>query len=401
MSHLEDLIAEHCPDGVGYKKLGDICNITTGKLNANAMTEDGEYPFFTCAKEVYKINKFAFDTEALLVSGNGSQVGHIHHYKGKFNAYQRTYVLDNFSENIRYVEFVLRAFLKKRIIDEVNLSGVPYIRLDALTEFLIPIPPIIVQLEIVHILDKMTELERELEAELEARILQYEYYRNNLLDFSSDVPRPPRLTHLLQTLCPDGIRYSKITDVCLPTYLIDWASNLDETFEYIDLSSVDRTNHAIVNTTQIDALTAPSRAKKIVNTNDIIIGTTRPTLKRYCMVPDDYDGQICSTGFCVLKSVRELVLPRYLYHIISHASFWEYTEQKQQGSAYPAITDKDVKNFKFPLPHLPIQEEIVAILDRFEALVSDLKDGLPAEIAARRKQYEYYRKQLLTFPPLN
>ena len=81
-------------------RLGEICKITTGKLNANAMVENGQYTFFTCARETYKINEFAFDTEALLVSGNGANVGYIHYFNGKFNAYQRTYVLDGFKHNI-------------------------------------------------------------------------------------------------------------------------------------------------------------------------------------------------------------------------------------------------------------------------------------------------------------
>ena len=77
-------------------KLGELCEITTGSLNADAMKEDGIYPFFTCAKEVYKIDKYAFNTEALLISGNGEHLGYIHYYKGRFNAYQRTYILDKF-----------------------------------------------------------------------------------------------------------------------------------------------------------------------------------------------------------------------------------------------------------------------------------------------------------------
>ena len=88
------------------EKLGNICNITTGKLDANAMVENGQYRFYTCAKDYYYIDKYAFDTEALLISGNGAYVGYIHYYKGKFNAYQRTYVLDQFTENIQYIKYL-------------------------------------------------------------------------------------------------------------------------------------------------------------------------------------------------------------------------------------------------------------------------------------------------------
>ena len=86
------------------KKLGELCSITTGKLDANAMKTEGLYPFFTCAEEVYRIDNFAFDTEALLISGNGANLGYIHYYKGKFNAYQRTYVLSDFIEDVHYIQ---------------------------------------------------------------------------------------------------------------------------------------------------------------------------------------------------------------------------------------------------------------------------------------------------------
>lgn len=87
-------IAQHCikesTSGNTYVKLGDICQITTGKLDANAQVDNGIYPFFTCAEQPFKIDSFAFDTEALLISGNGANLGYINYYKGKFNAYQRT-----------------------------------------------------------------------------------------------------------------------------------------------------------------------------------------------------------------------------------------------------------------------------------------------------------------------
>ena len=100
MSRLEELIEKLCPDGVEYIGLGNLCDIRTGKLNANAMVVNGDYLFFTCDALPSRIDNYAFDTDAILISGNGSQVGHLHRYKGKFNAYQRTYVLDNFIDSL-------------------------------------------------------------------------------------------------------------------------------------------------------------------------------------------------------------------------------------------------------------------------------------------------------------
>ena len=127
------------------KKLGELCSITTGKLDANAMKAEGLYPFFTCAEEVYKIDNFAFDTEALLISGNGANLGYIHYYKGKFNVYQRTYVLSDFIEDVHYIQIYLEAYLHKRIALEKSTSNTPYIVLATLAEMPIVIPNIKIQ----------------------------------------------------------------------------------------------------------------------------------------------------------------------------------------------------------------------------------------------------------------
>ena len=136
-------IAQHCTkrltSGNKHARLGDICKITTGKLDANAQVENGLYPFFTCAEKPFRIDSFAFDTEALLISGNGANLGYINYYKGKFNAYQRTYVLDQFSENIQYVKWVLKVLLPKRIAIEKSSSNTPYIILSTLADLRLPI----------------------------------------------------------------------------------------------------------------------------------------------------------------------------------------------------------------------------------------------------------------------
>ena len=146
-----------------YVKLGDICQITTGKLDANAQVDNGIYPFFTCAEHPFKIDSFAFDTEALLISGNGANLGYINYYNVKFNAYQRTYVLDLFSENIQYIKWVLKVLLPKRIAIEKSSSNTPYILLSTLSDLMLPIPSKENQ---YHIAELMQSLERKLSSQI-------------------------------------------------------------------------------------------------------------------------------------------------------------------------------------------------------------------------------------------
>ncbi|GAA8357752.1 restriction endonuclease subunit S [Helicobacter pylori] len=133
-------------------RLGDICEITTGSLDANEMVHYGKYRFYACAKEYYFIDKYAFDTEAILISGNGAYVGYVHYYKGKFNAYQRTYVLDNFSEHIIFVKYFLTMFLQSHIQTNRNEGNTPYIVMATLKDFEILLPPLNEQIAIANIL---------------------------------------------------------------------------------------------------------------------------------------------------------------------------------------------------------------------------------------------------------
>ena len=185
--------------------------------------------------------------------------------------------------------------------------------------------------------------------------------------------------------------------ICKKTNNIKWKENVDKDYAYIDLSSVNRTNNKISEIQIINASNAPSRAQQIVQNDDVIFGTTRPSLKRFCYIKKEYEGQICSTGFCVFRPNKQQVRPKYLYFVLTTSAFNAHVERNQKGTGYPAISDSRVKQFKLLLPPMQEQERIVAILDKFDALVNDITQGLSAEIAARRQQYEHYRNRLLTF----
>lgn len=178
---------------------------------------------------------------------------------------------------------------------------------------------------------------------------------------------------------------------------IKWKESKGKIFKYVDLTSVSRENHKVEDAAEISSDNAPSRAQKVLKKDDVIFATTRPTLQRFTIIDDKYDGQIASTGYCVLRANSSYVLPKWIYYMISTPKFREYTEQNQEGSAYPAISDSKVKAYKIPIPELSEQENIVSILDKFDLYVNDISIGLPAELSARRSQYEYYRGKLLTF----
>ena len=198
----------------------------------------------------------------------------------------------------------------------------------------------------------------------------------------------------------ENVEWKTLGDVCLETGNIKWKESNNVEYQYIDLSSVSRENNKISETQTINSTNAPSRAQQILKVNDVIFGTTRPTLKRYALINSEYNNQICSTGFCVLRANQKIIHPHFLFYILKTMIFYDFVENNQEGAGYPSISNSKVKAFPIPIPPLAIQQEIVKILDKFDALVNDISVGLPAELNARRKQYEFYRNKLLTFKPL-
>ena len=188
------------------------------------------------------------------------------------------------------------------------------------------------------------------------------------------------------------VEWLPINEIVLPTKNIKW-KDVDSIYQYIDLTSVDRKTNAIIETSLIDKENAPSRAQKIVEHNDIIFATTRPTQMRIAVITEELHEQIASTGYCILRADIKIVLPKWIYYNLSSVSFKNYLEENESGSAYPAISDTKLKEFKIPIPPLDVQAEIVRILDAFTAVTAELT----AELNMREKQYQYYRDKLLSF----
>lgn len=390
MKNLETLIQELCSNGVEFVKLGDVL--------------DYEQP----TKYIVKCKDYQNEGMPVLTAGQTFILGYTDETNGIFEASKENPVIifDDFTTSFHWVDFNFKvkssAMKMLRVLSEREVSFrfvyyamkcIKYQTLEHSRQWIskysqieIPLPPIEVQTEIVRILDKFTSLEAELEAELKAELdcrkRQYEYYRDKLLSFDN--------------VGGQEVEWKKMSEVCLKTSKINWKL-VEGEYKYIDLSSVDRDNHKISDCTIINKENAPSRAQQVVKTGDILFGTTRPTLMRFCYIPKEYDGEVCSTGYCVIRVNNEMINSHFAYHFLFTQKFQDYVEGHQKGASYPAISNKDVMSFELPIPSLQEQERIATILDRFESLTTSLQSGLPAEIAARRQQYEHYRDKLLTF----
>lgn len=383
MNILEEI--QNCP--VEWKELGEVCEVKAGKnINKTFIQNNlGNFPVINSGKEpLGYINIFNTQNDPIGITSRGAGVGYVSWNEGKYFRGNLNYSATAKDEEVllpRFLYFYLKNS-SKEIENLCTFDGIPALNKSSLEGLLIPIPPRKIQEKIVQILDKFTDYVTELTSELTSRKKQYSYYRDKLLSFEDEVYQVEWKTLDTVSEQTNNIFWNKIGD--------------DELFKYIDLSSVDRVTNKIIETTAITKSTAPSRAQRIVKSDDIILGTTRPTLKRFTKITDDYNNQICSTGFYIFRTNGE-VLPNYVYHIFSSSDFYKYLEENQSGVSYPAISDTLVKKYKIPVPSLEIQSRIVQVLDNFDTVCNDLNIGLPKEIELRQKQYEYFREKLLTF----
>ena len=398
MNKIDELIAQYCPNGVEYKKLGEVCEIKTGQQVSKIEIQQnpGKFPVINSGREPLGfINQYNTENNPIGITTRGAGVGSITWCEGKYFRGNLNYSATIKNPKLLDVRFLYHILINSRtsIQKLATFNGIPALNKSKLEKLTIPIPPLPVQQEIVNILDKFTELEAKLEAELEARRKQYEYYRNQLL-----TPVEVDGKWLMNGV---EVEWKTLGEVCLKTENIKWKENQNIDYQYIDLSSVNRDNNKITETKTINSTNAPSRAKQIVYKDDVIFGTTRPTLKRYTLITSKYHNQICSTGFCVLRANQKLLLPKFLFFILTTSSFYNYIDNNQEGAGYPSISDSIVKKFQIPIPPLSEQERIEEKMDKFDKLVNDISEGLPAEIKARQKQYEYYRGKLLNFKKVN
>ncbi len=434
MNRIEKLLQTLAPKGVEFKTLEEVFEIKNGytpSKNNPEFWEKGTIPWFRMEdiRENGRIlkdsiqhitpkalkSKKLFPKNSIIISTTATIGEHALLIVDSLANQQFTFLSKKANCNIAldmkfffYQCFLLGEWCKKN----TNVSGFASVDMTAFKKYKFPIPPLEIQQEIVKILDAFTELNTELNTELKARKKQYEYYQNMLLDFNdanqnhkdakmSAKTYPKRLKSLLQTLAPKGVEFRKLGDIgeftrgngLLKSDLQDkgrpvvhygqihtqYNLSIDKTISYVN-----------------DALFHKLKKAK---PNDILIATTSENVKDVGKsIAWLGNEEIAFSGDMYSYSTNEN--PKFIIYYFQTWFFQKEKEKKITGTKVMRIHENDLKQITIPIPPLEIQQEIVKILDQFSILTTDLLAGIPAEIEARKKQYEYYREKLLSFKPL-
>lgn len=376
MSKLQELIKELCPDGVEFKKLGEVCEIFSGKNKQK--NDEGEYPVYGSTGIIAYCDNYKYSKEQLLIARVGANAGFTHIANGKYDVSDNTLIVDVVGGNcLKYIYYLL---VNLNLNKYSKGGGQPLVTAGEIKFLEIPLPPLEVQNEIVRILDTFTSHAAELQAELQARKEQYEYYRNKLLTFdeNDEGVKWMRMEETCKNICSGGTPSTSNKEFYrgnipwLRTQEVDWKDVYDTEFKISE-----------------DAVRNSSA--KLIPNNCVIVAMYGATAGKTCInrIPLT-TNQAC----CNLEINKEIALYKYVYHWLCK----EYYNLKALGEGSQSnISGKKIKSYKIPIPTLSEQQRIVSILDKFESLVNDLTAGLPAEIAAVQEQYEYYRNKLLSF----
>ena len=393
MNKIERMLQELCPNGVEYKKLEDICECYAGATpNTKRIEywENGTIPWMSSGEvnkgvvweTEKKITQLGYDssstkmvpanTVVVALAGQGKTRGSVAIVRIPLCTNQSLCSLVTKGDvNPDFLYHYLKGqylTLRKISSGDGTRGG---LNLKMINAFEIPVPPLPIQEEIVRILDHFTALTAELQAELQARQEQYEYYRNKLLTFNI-LPPPTTSTEVrwmkMSEICSvytggEMPKSSIVSDVKTGLYKYPIYANGKDVYGYSDSYRI-----------KDDAVCISS------------IGANAGTVffKKGCFTP--------IIRLKVIVPITNMVNTKYLYYAVSTLRI------KTKGNGgIPNINANDIKKLLVPIPSFSEQQRIVSILDKFETLVNDLSQGLPAEIAAVQEQYEYYRNKLLTF----
>lgn len=374
MSRIDELIAEFCPSGVEYVRLADIFTVLRGKrLTKSKLDENAEhFVYHGGLKPLGKFYEYNREAETVMVINVGASAGSVGYSRDKFWSSDGCYCLSH-SEKMesRFAYYLLLTF-QKFFVSQVRRAGIPTLDSDVIASIRIPLPPLEVQKEIVRILDKFTNLESELSAELDARRKQYDYYRNQLLTFDET---------------SKGVRWLSLLDVCkaisaggdLPKNFKKGQSEPSEEFPYPIYSngSDEKALYGYTNGYKVENEAVTVSARGTIGFHAIRQPKFTPIVRLITLIPN-----------------HSILTTKFLNYAL------DITEIGHSGGSIPQLTVPNIKKIIIPVPIIAEQNRITDLLDKFDTLSNSFSDGLPAEIKARRKQYEYYRNKLLTFQEL-
>jgi type I restriction/modification specificity protein len=382
-------------EDVEWKTLGEVCDILRGKrLTKKELSEEGKYAVFhggLVPIGFYSESNRKGDTT--MVINVGASAGTIGYSRDDFWSSDGCFCISPSPFLLsRFIFYVLQS-KDFQIKGKVRIAGIPTLDSNVLEQFPIPIPPLRVQARIVEILDKFTQLEAQLEAELqaelEARKKQYAYYRDQLLNFSQYHPLNVNiewrtLGEVAELIRGNGLSKKDFSEFGIPaihygqiyTY---YGNETEETLSFV----------------------SPETAKKLqkVYPGNIVITNTSENIEDVCKSVL-YSGNVeaVTGGHATIIRPKDYILSKYLVYYTLTLDFFTQKKRLAKGTKVIDVSAKDLAKIVIPLPPLSEQHRIVDILDRFDTLINSISEGLPKEIALRRKQYEYYRDALLSFP---
>ena len=391
MSKLDELIKEYCPDGVEYKRFDEVCTLHARigwqRLTKAEYLASGDYmlvtgtdftsnhtvDYSTCVyvtEDRYNQDtKIQLQEGDILITKDGTlgKVAQVIDLPKPATLNGGVFVVRSKDDSLepRFIlHFLLSGYFQKAVDQQKTGSTISHLTQGLFSRLLLPVPPLEVQREIVRVLDKFTLLTAELTAELTARKKQYEYYRDSLLSKHRDTPKKS-----IDSLC----------NVSAGGDAPKEAMSKEKTDEYtIPIISNGVGDNAIYGYTNEARITEPAVTVAARGT----IGYAE--YRDYPYVP------IIRLLSLIPKNKEELDT-KYLYYCL------QGKEYNVPTTGIPQLTAPMVKQVEIPVPQMNVQKRIVEVLDSFDKICADLNIGLPAELDARQKQYEFYRDQLLTF----
>ena len=363
MSRINELIRKLCPNGVEYKLLKDVSEMKRGQSITTKNLKVGKIPVIAGGQEPSFYNdKYNRKGETITVSSSGAYAGFLNYWN------EPILCTDSFSIkakklNMRYLYHYLK-MKQNEIYNKKRGAGIPHVHISDLEKFKIPCPPLEVQGEIVRILDKFGELE----AELEARKSQYEFWRGQMFKQKENC----KISDLYTRVKGTPITAGKMKEIEDPTGKI----------------RIFAGGQTAVNANPEDIPKA-----NIIDYPCVIVQSRGLIDFVYYDKPFTFKNEMWA------YTCNNQVTVKYLYYYLKNDVNY-FREIGAQMGSMPQISLSVTEKFEMYLPSLEEQKKIVNILDKFEELINNISIGLPAEIEFRRQQYEYYRNKLLSFEEL-